>query len=138
MCNITSLFILNNAFNPKNNNNQLASTKMYFAVDDYSFEMYGGILNHNTMKYCSFIKDESPIGCQADGLYEYMVKSYDKLKAHNVTVYVNPPFDEKSIRFAIGEVKKILQLLPKVCIQFTVPRWSAEDYEKGGIYYWLV
>ena len=108
MCNITSLFIFNNAFNPKNNNNQLASTKLYFGADDYSFEMYGGILNHNTMKYCSFIKDESPLGCQAAGLYEYMKKNIDVLKQHSIIVYVNPPFDEKNIRFAVDEVKKII------------------------------
>lgn len=81
---------------------------MYFAVDDYSFEMYGGVLNHNTMKYCSFVADESPLGCQAAGLYEYMRRNYENLRRHNVTLYVNPPFDEKNIRFAIGEVQKIL------------------------------
>ena len=37
-----------------------------------------------------------------------MKKNIDVLKNHCVTLYVNPPFDEKNIRFAVGEVKKIL------------------------------
>ena len=45
-----------------------------------------------------------------------MKKNIDVLRNHSITVYVNPPFDEKNIRFAVCEVKKIIQLLPKVCV----------------------
>ena len=61
--NITNLFILNNAFNKRNNNNQLASTKFYYPITKNSFEMYAGLLNHNTPNFCSFIKSESPLEC---------------------------------------------------------------------------
>ena len=64
--------------------------------------MYSGVLNHNTDLFCSFFREESPIKCRAEDLYDYFKEYLNKHKnsTHVYKLFINPPFDEKSLGYA--------------------------------------
>ena len=77
--------------------------------------------------------DIGSIGKDTD-LYQFLLDN----NIQNPKIIINPPFTPQMIKRAIKNIKKILTLKTQsMFLYVTVPLWSKEDYERGGIYYYF-